>query len=521
MSLEDTLYPWLHAYHALPFWVQRAAGNCYRRLPRPWRFGARFEEFNRLAQEGEHWSAAEVQAYQWKELCHTLRHAAGTCAFYQERFRQAGFYPERLNAPDALGACPTLEKRDLQLHLASMISSAVPASRRLYVTTGGSTGVPVGFYLEKGVSRPKEQAFLEAMWRRAGYEPGARLTVIRGQVLSEKVRGPIAGYDATRDWQMLSSYHLTQERLPDYLQAMERFKPDFLHAYPSAALQMAEFLDKAGQSWRLPLRGVLCGSERLTVPQKRLLERVFKTRVYRWYGHSERVVLAGEGKNSELFYFWPQYGYVEFGAPDAEGLCEVIGTSFHNLAMPIIRYRTGDYVRLAESASQDSKEQSDESDAGMESARSIENQKSLLRSPSCGGQAKIKNAPPEYPWPAAVEIAGRAQEYLVSATGRRISLTAFNMHNAVFDHVYAIQFFQEEPGVAELRYVPGPDFKASQLEDMDRQARRKLGEDFRLTFRQVRETEKTAGGKHRWLVSPLAGGAEPREADAKACGATD
>jgi phenylacetate-CoA ligase len=110
---------------------------------------------------------------------------------------------------------------------------------------------------------------------------------------------------------MLSSYHLTVERLPEYLDALEKFKPDLLHAYPSATLQLAEYLEGSGQSWRLPLRGLLCGSERLTIPQKRLLERVFKCRVYRWYGHAERVVLAGEGRESELFYFWPQYGRTE------------------------------------------------------------------------------------------------------------------------------------------------------------------------------------------------------------------
>ena len=52
--------------------------------------------------------------------------------------------------------------------------------------------------------------------------------------------------------------------------------------------------------------------------------------------------MAGEGTNSELFYFFPQYGHVEFGPPDDQGLREVIGTSFHNFAMPLIRYRTGD-----------------------------------------------------------------------------------------------------------------------------------------------------------------------------------
>jgi phenylacetate-CoA ligase len=263
---------------------------------------------------------------------------------------------------------------------------------------------------------------------------------------------------------MLSSYHLTEGRLPEYLAAIERFQPDLLHAYPSAALQLAEFLERAGQSWRVPLRGLLAGSERLTIPQKRLLEHVFKCRVYRWYGHSERVVLAGEGRKSELFYFWPSYGFVEFSPPNEDGLCEVIGTSFHNLAMPLVRYRTGDYVRLAD--------------------------------PRTDGEL-------EFPWPAASAIDGREQEFLVSALGRRISLTAFNMHDAIFDGLYAVQFFQEEPGRAEFRYVPAPDFHSSRLSVIEAGIRRKLGDDFHLQMKAVKETEKTSRGKHRWLISSL------------------
>jgi phenylacetate-CoA ligase len=462
MSLEDRLYPLLSLYERMPLTLKSGLGWTYRQLPRRWRLGPAYGEFRRLTEEAAGWSTEQTRDYQLKQLRQVLLEASEACPFYQKHFSQAGFRPESLGDLEDFKNCPTITKSDLQKDLNGMVSQRLPSSQRLYVTTGGSSGVPVGFYLHRGVSRPKEQAFLEGMWRRAGYEDGARLAVIRGHVTTDRVKGRIASYDATRDWLMLSSYHLTAERLPEYLEALERFGPDMLHVYPSAALQMAEFLEQAGQTWRLPLRGLLCGSERLPLPQKRLLERVFKTRVYRWYGHSERVVLAGEGRESELFYFWPQYGLVEFGEPDADGLREVIGTSFHNRIMPIIRYRTGDYVRLAE-----------------------------------------ENVPREFPWPAAVEVAGREQEFLVSGTGRRISLTAFNMHDAVFDDLYAVQFYQEEPGVAEFRYAPGPQFQESRLPAIEKSVRRKLGDDFQMTFKRVRETEKTARGKHRWLVSKL------------------
>jgi len=464
MSLEDRLYPLLSLYERFPDGLKHALGWTYRCLPAGLRLGGRFSEFRALATDVESWDVASIEEFQTRHLRQTLIQAGNFCPFYQRRFAAAGFQPELLRGPDDLVKCPFTTKADLQQHLAGMTSSSVPAKSRLYITTGGSTGVPVGFHLQKGVSRPKEQAFLEAQWRRAGFTDGARLAVIRGHVTTEKAAGRIASYDATRDWLMLSSYHLTEERLPEYLEALENFKPDILHAYPSAALQLAEFLERSGQSWRLPLRCLLAGSERLTLPQKRLLERVFGCRVFRWYGHSERVVLAAEGRSSELFHFWPTYGYVEFGDADPDGFREVIGTSFHNLAMPLVRYRTGDYVRLAD--------------------------------PTRDGDL-------EFPWPAVSEIAGREQEFLVSRTGRRISLTAFNMHDASFDGLYAVQFFQAEPGVAEFRYVPSPSFQIAHLDSIRASVARKLGDDFVVALREVRETEKTNRGKHRWLVSTL------------------
>jgi phenylacetate-CoA ligase len=448
----------------MPAGLRHAAGRAYRSLPSRLRLGARYGEFRALAHAAEEWSEDTIREYQLAQVRTVLRHAAATCPLYQRRFASVGFHPDDLRSLDDLRRCPPVEKADVIRELAAFVSSAFPASKRLYITTGGSTGVPVGFYLHRGVTRAKEQAFLEAMWRRAGYRDASRLAVIRGHVTTSHSSGAIAAYDATRDWLLLSSSHLTPARLPEYIEALERFQPDLLHAYPSAALQLAEYLDRAGRRIRVPLRAVLCGSERLTLPQKRTLERVFECRVYRWYGHAERVVLAGEGVRSELFHFFPQYGYVEFGPPDDEGLREVIGTSFHNLVMPLIRYRTGDRVRLPDA------------------------------------QAAVGR---DYPWTVALDVVGRDQEFLVSATGRRISLTAFNMHDPIFDDLYAVQFSQDAPGIAEFRYVAGPGFSRTRLPAIQARIRHKLGEDFRITMRQVAETERTARGKHRWLVSTL------------------
>ncbi|HJO10212.1 MAG TPA: hypothetical protein QGH16_10185, partial [Verrucomicrobiota bacterium] len=95
------------------------------------------------------------------------------------------------------------------------------------------------------------------------------------------------------------------------------------------------------------------------------------------------------------------------------------------------------------------------------------------------------------------------QEFILTGTGRRISLTAFNMHDAIFDGLYAVQFYQSEPGVAEFRYVPSPGFHSSRLAGIENGILRKLGNDFRLVLREVGEVEKTPRGKQSWLVSKL------------------
>lgn len=462
MSFEDKLYPLLRYYEKAPAGLRHAAGALYRTLPARWRYGPHYAEFKFLARAMENADPDELRAVQFEQLKWVLSEASAHCPWYAKAFAEIGFDPARMESVDDFSACPTIEKQTLQDHLPELVSRRLSKRQRIYITTGGSTGVPVGFYLHKGISRPKEQAFLETMWERAGWRDRARVAVIRGHVTSPSSKGRIAYRDATRGWLMLSSYHLTDERMPEYLEALEAYQPEFIHAYPSAALQIAEYLQRTGQSWRIPVRALLCGSEQLTLQQKRMLEKVYACCVYRWYGHAERVVLAGEGRESPLFYFFPTYGYVEFGPPDADGLQEIIGTSFHNLVMPLIRYRTGDYVRLAP-----------------------------------------RGANREFPWPAVSEIAGRGQEYLVSAGGRKISLTAFNMHDAVFDGLYVVQFYQDQPGQAEFRYIPTPDFDRTRLPRIEHRIREKLGDDFEIELKAVDEVEKTERGKHKWLVNKI------------------
>lgn len=460
MSLEDTLYPLLKLYEAAPQPVKSLAGRAYRAIPAALRYGQGYARFQSEAREVEKWDPGRIREYQVAALRASLI-AAGKAPFYAERFAECGVNPAKFESLEQLADYPLLTKQDLLQQREALVNPETDAAQRLYITTGGSSGVPVGFYLHKGVSRPKEQAYLEAQWSRRGYRVGDRVAVVRGGVTSSRADGGISSFDATRNWLILSSYHLTPERLPEYVSALNRFRPQHLHAYPSAALLLARGMEQAGLKLQFQLTSLLCGSEKLPAEAQQHLEQFFGAPVFHWYGHSERVVLAGQGRSSDHLHFWPTYGFVEFGEPDAEGNREIIGTSFHNHVMPLIRYRTGDYARM----------------------------------PVASGN--------EFPWPAVEAVVGRDYEFLVSATGRRISLTAINMHDRIFDGLLAVQFYQANEGVVECRFQAGPQWQASCEEPMRAGLLKKLGNDFTLTLRQVAEVEKTSAGKHKWLVTRI------------------
>jgi phenylacetate-CoA ligase len=460
MSLEDTLYPLLRIYEAAPQPVKSLVGRAYRALPARLRYGSAFARFQCEAREVETWSPEDIRRYQVTAVRESLL-AAAQAPLYRERFEARGLEPAKFESLEQLRDYPLLTKQDLLEHRDALTNPRFPESQRLYITTGGSSGVPVGFYLHKGVSRPKEQAYLEAQWGRRGWRAGHRTAVIRGMVTSSTADGRISSYDATRNWLILSSYHLTDVRAPEYLAALNKFRPQHLHAYPSAALMLARWMEAEGKAFDFPLTSLLCGSEKLTAEAQAYLERIFGARVLHWYGHSERVILAAQGRTSDHLYFWPTYGFAELGEEDAEGHREIIGTSFHNQVMPLVRYRTGDFVKVAESPHR------------------------------------------EFPGLEVSAVVGRDYEFLVSGTGRRISLTAINMHDRIFDGLYSVQFAQEQPGAVEFRYQPGTQWAAGREDSIRAGLLKKLGDDFNVSMRRVAEVEKTGGGKARWLISTL------------------
>ncbi len=71
---------------------------------------------------------------------------------------------------------------------------------------------------------------------------GDRCVVLRGNVVESASKGKFWQYDPVNKNLILSSYHLTDENMPKYIEKIREFKPDFIQAYPSAISILARFM---------------------------------------------------------------------------------------------------------------------------------------------------------------------------------------------------------------------------------------------------------------------------------------
>ena len=158
VALEDLLHPFLGRYLSAPDWLKSSAGRAYRALPEAVRMGGAYGEFrSQLAAEGGPGPMARLDA--------TLQWALETVPAYAAyRASARGISDPR----ELLAQLPITDKLDLKRHPERYLSRAMPPAARLETYTGGSTRHPMRFFLQKHVTRPKEQAFMQEI--RSQYE---------------------------------------------------------------------------------------------------------------------------------------------------------------------------------------------------------------------------------------------------------------------------------------------------------------------------------------------------------------
>lgn len=448
-------------YLRSPVLVQEAAVSAYGLVSKLVRNGPAFRQLLRELEETQWYSTQEFHALQSERLSSLIEHCYEHVPYYREIMDERTLRPGDISTPEDLRKLPFLTKQIIRTRSDDLTSHS-PNRGRLYKgVSSGSTGTPLVTYRDAHCVN-FEQASIWRHWRMAGLELDFRRVTMRADpvVPLNQQDPPFWRRNGAENQLIVSSFHMSRERTKDYVDAMRNFRAEALQAIPSAAYFLAaEMLD---QGLSLKLKAVFTGSEPLYPSHRAAIEEAFGCEVFDFYGQSERVSFAMECPEHTGLHVAPEYGIVELAYPgwEAGGLREIVSTGLNNRAMPLIRYRTGDFVESND-----------------------------LECP-CGRKMPLLG-------PMEVRIGGA----IMLPDGRFLPWVLLNLAVYGIEGIERSQFVQESTDHLTVRVVPGEEFGEEGRLKLIANISRYAGEGVRVDVELAEDIEREKSGKYRFVVS--------------------
>jgi len=410
------------------------------------------------------WDLKKFREYQMREIQKQISYAYHNTVYYKRLFDEYGWKVESFQDFQDFRRIPVLTKKDMQIHLEEL--RAMPRWKCKVVTTGGSTGIPTKIYHDKSQIDSIYMAYVWRWYNEGNYYPGDRAAIIRGNI----IKNGCYEYVKENDELICSSMKMSEKNMKEYLRQMEKYGVTFICAYPSAAELLAKFIKNTGIAFNEngKIKSLFTSSETLTKKTRMLVEKYLHVRVLDLYGNSEQMGMIGQFRDG-LYHEYMCHSYVEYldddNHPVKNGKGRIVATGFINRAMPILRYDTNDYAEIANSR----------------------NHK------RCSAQNIV------------TDICGRRKrnDLIVGMDGNFVSLVAINTHADIFDHIYKIQYVQEEKGKLKLKIMPGEGYSLKDRNQIYHEFQRRLGETFELEVCETDQFDYTPRGKSKLLVQKI------------------
>ncbi len=318
------------------------------------RKGEFFDKYLIFFRKSWAYTPSEIEKLQKQLLQNLLLECSQYTVYYKKVFDDCQITLadiENANPFELLNKIPFLEKTTLKEKLAEL-ENTNPIRKRDYINfTSGTTGTPTKVYYDK-----ESMQLSFALWRRfhdtLGLPEKFKSIRLSGRIfLKPNVDAPPYWIYNMVDQQLfMSSYHLSEDKIPDYVKKVSQFKPQLIDGYPSAIYILAKFINANNINLGFSPKGIATTAETLFPHQRIEIEKAFGCRVYNQYASSEGGSFITECKDGR-YHLNTDSGIFEFinlqGETAKPGeYAELIITSFRNLKTPLIRYRSKDMVVL-------------------------------------------------------------------------------------------------------------------------------------------------------------------------------
>jgi len=291
--------------------------------------------------------AADPAAHQLTLLRNLLAHAEAKVPYYRDLFRRIGLRAADIRTLADFTQIPILTKDIIRAEGDRMLREDVPKSSLQPHFSGGSTGVPLAFFRE-AVYMDRSDAGTYRNLMQCGWKPGEMVAFFWG--FNEK-HATMSGLEfelrqRIRRFYQFDPFQSGPEDMDGWIRKWPSIRPSVLLGYASTVARFARHVEERGV--RLPpLRGVYTTAEKLYVPQREQISRVFGCPVFDSYGSSEVQNIATECPRGKM-HVNADFVLAE-AHPDTPpgGTGPFLLTSLWNYAMPFLRYRNEDAGALS------------------------------------------------------------------------------------------------------------------------------------------------------------------------------
>lgn len=408
------------------------------------------------------WSKEQLREYQLQQMNKLLNHAYENVPYYTNIFDKLGLNPDDIKSISDLQRLPYLTKEIVKENMEDLKATNYPKSSFELSRTGGSTGQPLAFYVERGVwlSRLIAYTKLQMSWADCSFFD--RSVSITGDEVPWK-------YQLFGRTLVLSSFFMNDKYMPMFIEKIRKLKPKFIISYPSAITNLAIYMKRNNIEFFPSIKSIICYAETLYEWQRDILEGMFQCSVYDTYGLREQVALGGTCEHSNYYHMFSEYGIVELIGKDGkpikkeDKIGEIVGTGFHTFIFPFIRYRTGDL--------------------GVYTNRKCK----------CGRN-----------YPLFKRIEGRLQEFIVSKTKQLVPLTGvYGLIAKCSPNVKECQLYQDTEGEIVLNIVKMRNYSDADSQAIRKNFQKRFGDGFNITICHVDHILLTKRGKYQFLIQKI------------------
>ncbi|AMC10136.1 capsule biosynthesis protein CapK [Lutibacter profundi] len=282
----------------------------------------------------EKWSSLELYEYQLKKLQELVQLAYKQSYYYKYKLDEVGINPSDIKTLDDIQKLPILSKEDL-IKNKSTITTNIKFKKVFKASTSGSTGQSLNFLREESADSFNRAAIFRGYswykvnpWELNGYFWGYNLSLFKR--LKFKLLDKIQ--------HRFRIFTFNEKPLRKFNKKLK--KASYLHGYSSMIYEVAKFINKNGLSKPFHLKMIKGTSEKIFDSYQIEIKNAFGIKMISEYGAAETGIIAFECTNGNM--------HINMEGVLVEEIAnEIVITNLQMTSFPVIRYKLGDYIKLA------------------------------------------------------------------------------------------------------------------------------------------------------------------------------